>query len=150
MADFCIKTHEASRAYYDRQATTFREIVLSGETDRNPVTLLGRTNIFTGEMEDIAFGSWVFPTLPGTNPSTSWPLSLPELKDRLSALKPLALWSEPFDEQYRFQEAAYHFITNAESKTGSEAVRLALLTTLKMTLNSGSHERIVRRAGFTV
>ena len=104
-------------------------------------------------MEDISLKSWVFPTLPGTNPLLNWPAALPELNKRLKELKPLELWGEPFDEAYTFQTGAYQYIqqtlktlkgASSNLKQTTDDLCLALTTTLLLTLKSGSYDRLVK------
>jgi len=152
IAQFCSQMKFSSESYYARKAATFFEIVvLCSDSDRNVADLFGNAKLTNPIMEEIAFASSIFPTLPGTNPE-NWPESLPELYKRVSELKPLTLWEEPFDETYQFQENCYKFIeTMAEkyqknpekSAEIKENLRLALLTILTICLNSGSYERIV-------
>lgn len=141
-----MRMRHSVEAYYDRKALTFSEIALSSQTDRNPGKLVGRSKLSNPLMEEIALGAWIFPTLPGTNPAAHWPQSLQELYQRLNSLKPLTLWTEPFDEQNVFQEAAYKFIDQSLSQNdekGIQQARLAFLNTLIISLNSGSYDRIV-------
>ena len=148
VAQFCAQMKQSAEGYYDRKAATFFEIALSSDMDRNPGSLLGKTNGTTPLLEEIAFKPWIFPTLPGTNPALNWPDSLPELYRRVNELKPLSLWSEPFDESYSFQDAVYAFIQQAAEKAKSDAAakehaKLAFLTALKVAMNSGSYDRMV-------
>lgn len=98
-------------------------------------------------MEEIALQSWIFPTLPATNPAVNWPLSLHDLYLRVRDLKQLTLWKEPFDESFSFQDAANQFIDNSlKSSEDAKTHNLeeALVTLLNITLNSGSYERTVK------
>jgi hypothetical protein len=98
-------------------------------------------------MEEIALSSWIFPTLPATNPTVNWPLSLHDLYLRVRDLKHITLWKEPFDESFIFQDAANLFIEKSlKSSEEAKANNLeeALITTLSIALNSGSYERIVK------
>ncbi len=154
ISQFCISMHQSVQRYYYRKALTFREILLSSSLDRDPMYLLGSNKSSDPSMEEIALGSWVFPTLPGTNPNTKWPLDLPKFHERVMALKPLTLWAEPFDESLNFQDAAYQFVTkqlellrteaNPDKQTQiREGLRMALMSTLQVMLNSGSYDRMV-------
>lgn len=147
MIQFCIKMYQAVQRFYSRRALTFREILLSSSMDREPMLIVsnGKDKDYDQYTKNIAFENWVFTTLPGNNPSTNWPLNLPEFYSRFHTLRPLALWSEPFDETYTFQEAASQFISrslkNKEQK--EDSLKLALLSLLDVTLSSGSYDRIV-------
>ncbi len=140
-------------AYYDRKMATFLEIVISADMDRNPGMMLGRSSAVTPLMEEIALAPKIFQTLPGTNPAANWPEALEDLHKRVGELRPLALWAEPFDESYDFQQGAYRFIDRAAQQLAEkdpgkvaqakESIRLAVLTLLSVDLNSGSYDRIV-------
>ena len=139
---------QSMEAYYDRKMGTFLEIVLSADRDRNPAMMLGRTSGSSLLMEEIALAPKIFQTLPATNPTLNWPTALPGLYKRVNELRPLALWAEPFDESFTFQDSAYKFIEQAaeqvkQSPEKAEAFRLAYVTLLSMVLNSGSYDRIV-------
>ena len=139
--------YQSVQRFYSRKAITFREILLSSSMDREPMILLepGNEKVYDQCMKDLAFENWIFTTLPANNPSANWPLSLPEFYGRFQNLRPLALWAEPFDESYNFQEAAYNYlIKSIESQTpNKDSIKLGLLSLLDVTLGSGSYERIV-------
>jgi hypothetical protein len=135
----------STESFYSRKAASFLEIILSSDIGRDPSLLIGKTNGTSPAVEEAVLIPWMFPTFPGTNPQTSWPERLPEFNKRLSELKPLALWTEPFDESFGFQEAAYEFlerISNESQKDITQA-QLAFLTLLNVTLYSASYDRIV-------
>ncbi len=165
ISQLCISMHQSVEKYYYRRALTYRELLLSSQLDRNPTVLFGDCRQCNNIMEEIAMNSWIFPSLPGTNPDTNWPFTLNELYTKVSHLRPLALWCEPFDENYNFQEAAYKFFKGTLERFGGLSsaqsgsvkaqdqerikelkgdAKLALLNIFGITVNSGSYERMVR------
>jgi len=149
--------HQSVQRFYYRRALTFREILLSASLDRNPMILLENSinsRNYDLCMEEIALGTWIFPTLPGNNPATGWPESLDKFYSRLKSLRPLSLWAEPFDENYQFQQNAYDFITNLlvsskdKYEQNRENLKLALLSVFGITLNSGSFDRMLNFISF--
>jgi hypothetical protein len=152
ISQFCISMHRSLEHFYSRKALVCREIMRSCEEDRNPLLLQDECKPFHKSMEEAALASWVFPTLPGTNPTEQWPFSLPDLSARLRDLKPLTLWMEPFDDSYAFQEAGYQYLRRASANIRAhpekasqmkDEMRLGLLSLLSIALNSGSYDRMV-------
>jgi hypothetical protein len=152
IAQLCLEMQERMQAHPERVRIAFQEVAQSALVDRNLLQSIGQTNITHESMKQIALGSWIFPTLPGTNPGENWPASLKELKERVLGLPMWALWGEPFDESYAFQEPAYRYLELTIAKCLQEPstrgererwVRLAFETTLAIVVNSGSYDRMV-------
>jgi len=149
---FCTRLVKLTEDFDTRRANTFFELVLSISIDRDPTLLLGKTNEINSVMEEIAHSSWIFPTLPGTNLTGNWIEKLPELYQRITKLKPLSLWLEPFDESFTFQKSLYQLLETLDGQATKfpdklllirESARHAFSALVAITLNSGSYDRIV-------
>lgn len=149
VTELCAQMWQSTELFYSRKAASFLEIVLSSDMGRDPSLLVGRSNETLATVDEAVLVPWVFPTLPGTSPHIAWPDRLPELCRRLGELRPLALWTEPFDDAFEFQDAVCSFILqisdHAQKDTGElkEQMQLALLVLLNVTLSSGSYDRVV-------
>lgn len=79
----CHAIQTGTHAYYDRKIEVHSEIVQAITSRRNEVWPEVSPNEVTDDIRELALAPWVFQSLPGIKPATSWPNSLPALAERL-------------------------------------------------------------------
>jgi len=127
--------------YYGRVASTYYKILTDAAYAKFQPLPRAEIKEFPEGLRDLTTRPFVFDTLPGTEPSTSWPYSLPELLARLQAMHPAALWLEPFDLTFTFQDKAFQFAkTCEEEQQALEAFKVLFL----LSFLSGSGSRLCR------
>jgi hypothetical protein len=103
---------DSIQRFYLRKSLVYEDILNSIVVRRDwhiPEADLKGSNKY---MEEVALSNYIFATLPATTPSQHWPLHIRDLNTRLQQLKPTALCSEPFDNNFLFQNQAMDFIHN--------------------------------------
>ena len=127
--------------YYGRVASTYYKILTDAAYAKFQPLPRAEIKEFPEGLRDLSTRPFVFDTLPGSEPSTSWPYSLPELVIRLKTMHPASLWLEPFDLDYSFQEKAIHFLmTTQDEQQAVEALQVLFL----LSFLSGSGTRLCR------
>jgi hypothetical protein len=139
-----IKLIEAGETFYGRKGATYNSIMNSLLNSKDLYIPECDLRVSSEAMEEVALSSYLFTTLPATNPSQQWPSNLLQLRDRWLTLKPAALWREPFDLNFKFHNDAIQFIY----KTLKAHHKLSHVLFFNSNLNKGSINEETAEAKF--
>lgn len=138
---FSQRIHSRMDEFYKRKILFFQKISTSNSDFRNRGFSLPYMK--NSLLEESAISPYHDTSLPGMKPSSSWPVCLTDLTEKIKNLEIKDLFHEPFDNEGNFQKQSEEYIENSlKNKSFLEHLPSAISAYISMYLLYGSVERM--------